>query len=878
MNRLSFLFFTYLLASPAFAQSKAGDILLVSVGESANRYSDVAVHLQGLLTGTVDWDDTQVDILEESDIESLADGFYDPNPEDIALRAQVTEGYGSVVLFPTISETPTGTIEYSEFGNGPQNVYDDPPLDNEYFAPEVFYEGSTQLAKLILNAGSTPLLFLPQNSDEAVTDYGPVMYRVANGVGLQMVPGAYAVAAASNPTEPEIDYLYACSLYTQLTGLNASNASYSPAGIPSAEATALANTADTTVNLQKTATHYTTSYENEGAVVYRNLDVTSAPFNDVIRYFYKGSSTQDFTSDALNKIIASNPAATSASRKLGTRNGFNSGGVRYWHPDDLEPQGFKFSLEPDQAAFMYVSGSWSGADAQTVIDLDQENMVPMAFDWLKSFAIAPAVSGTASTTNALDFHSCLELYFNYAERGWKLIPLTIGMGRINEVVPNFVASDDAIHSSDPLLYMNAYMMLTSALGTQVPLPTNITAADIHRGTYTTEQIQQACLIGYDIITELANLSETGDFVPDSDLTISTTELPPASLGDPFSQQLSATGGDGVYSWEVAADTVLPEGLTLSNSGLLSGTISSGQGTSGVAFQVSDGAGAFRKVGLKLVTPLPAEDVTVGAEIFAELNTNYGTDTIATMFSALQTAPDGLATFRIAISVDPKEGTAINSDGAALWGINSGEGNSNLWTTFEGDQSESVDPISDIRIVDFNPNGGDLTADDFIDLTFTSVTVSNGANRADRVRIVADGTANATDGVRLPESPSTVNLRALTGTPIVSSFTLSTGSLNSSNRWNISSVGVEYTFRAPVLEGYDAWAASFGLTGNDALPDADSEKAGPETATPISSNSPSGWTPPCSMPVPRKRTFPRKSMALIISSTNTSAEPTASPWD
>ena len=833
LNRLPTLFSILLMTSPAFSQEKADDILMVSVGESSDRYSEVAVHLQGLLAGTAGWEDSSVDILEDSDIESLADGFYDPNPEDIALRAQVVEGYNSVVLIPTLSQTPTGTIEYREFGGGPTNVYDDPPFDNEYFAPEVFYEGSTQLAKLILNAGSTPLLFLPQNSDEALTDYGPVMYRVANGVGLQMVPGAYAVAAASNPTQLEIDYLYACSLYTQLTGLNANAANYSPANIPSANATALANTAETTVNLQETATHYTTSYKEEGAVVCRSLDITSAPFNNVIRYFYKGTSTQDFTRDALNKIIDSNPAASSASRKLGTRNGVYSPGVRYWHPDDLTPEAGqvgKFSLEPNQAAFMFVSGSFSGADAQTVIDLDQENMVPMAFDWIKSFLIEPRVSGTASTADALDFHSCLELYFNYAERGWKLIPLTIGMGRINEVVPNFVASDDAIHSSDPLLYMNAYMMLTSALGTQPPLPTNITAADIHRGTYTTEQIQQACLIGYDVITELANLSETGDFVPDSDLAITTTDLPAVPVGEPFSFQLSAAGGDGTFAWEIIADTALPEGLSLSNSGLLSGTVTEGQGTRSIAFQVTDGAGSFRKAGLNLTTPLPVGDTTTTVDIRAERNTNYGTDAIATMFSEVQTAPDGLATFRIAISVDPKEGTAINSDGAPLWGINSGEGNTTLWTTFEGTQSESVDSIADIRVVDFNPNGGSLTTDIFTDLSFTTITVRNGANARDRVKVTAGGVENSPGGVTLPSDPAIIDLQGLAGTPIVSSFSLANGNIgNSRDRWNVESVGVEYTTRiVPVDEPadeYATWAASFGLTGNDALPDADSESGG-----------------------------------------------------
>lgn len=628
---VSFLF-TIVMASPALAQDKSNDILLVSVGESSDRYSDVAVHLQGLLAGADGFGGAQVEIVEDSRIESLADGFYDPNPEDQSLRDQVALGYRNVILIPTLNTTPNGTIEYTEFNGGPTDVYDEAPLDNKYFAPEVFYEGSTQFSKLILNAGSTPKIFLPSNADENVNDFGPVMDRVANGVGMELIPGAYAVESAGAISNAQEQYLYASSIFTQLTGLNAGTAGYSPAGISSGDAAALENTAEATVISHQATEHYNTSYETEGAVVYRNLDVTSEPFNDVVRYMYKGSSTHNWTRDALNKFIDSNPETERAFRKLGTRNGA-SYGTRYWHPDDLDPddpenQIAKFSREPDEAAFMFVSGSWKGADAQDVIDLDQANMIPMVFDWIKSFAISPAVSGTASTLDALDYHSSVELYFNYTERGWKLIPLTIGMGRLNEAVPNFVASDDGLHASDPLIHMNAYMMLSSALGAQFPLP-EITAADIHRGSYTTEEIHQAALIGHDLIKELAHLSETGDFVPDSDLLISTDELLEARVGEQYSYQLSATGGDAAHGWELISDTELPGDLSLSSEGLLSGTVMDDTGTWNLAFKVTDGTGAFRKVGLKLsvvATNLPGDadsDFDVDEDDYNAWKSGYG---------------------------------------------------------------------------------------------------------------------------------------------------------------------------------------------------------------------------------------------------------------
>ena len=595
------------------SQDRSNDILLVSVGESSDDYADAATHLFGLLAGADGFADARVDLVQDSNIESLADGFYDQNPEDVRLRLQVAQGYRQVILIPTINTTPNGTIEYTEFGGGPMDVYDDAPLDNKYFAPEVFYEGVNQLSKLILNAGSTPVIFLPNNADEQVNDFGPVMQRVANGVGLNLIPGAQAVQAAGSISSAEEQFLYACSIFTQLTGLNASSSTYSPVGISSETAVALGNTAETTLNSYQVAERYTTSYELDGAVVYRNLDVSSDQFNDVVRYMYKGSSTHDWTRDALNTIVNSNPLTTAARRKLGTRNGFTFG-TRYWHPDDISSQGFKFGLEPNEAAFMYVSGSWNGADAQTVIDLSQANMIPMAFDWIKSFAIPPAVRGTASTVDALDYHSCSELYFNYTERGWKLIPLTIGMGRINEAVPNFVASDDAVHISDPLLYMNANMMLSSALGTDFPFPDEITPADLHRGSYTTEQIRTAAVIGHELIKELAYLSETGGFVPDSNLQISTDDLLGAQVGQQYSFQLSASGGDADYSWEIVSDGGLPQGLTLSSDGLISGTVMDDFETWDAAIKVTDGTGAFRKSGVQLSTGVLLGDVNLDGTV------------------------------------------------------------------------------------------------------------------------------------------------------------------------------------------------------------------------------------------------------------------------
>jgi hypothetical protein len=60
--------------------------------------------------------------------------------------------------------------------------------------------------------------------------------------------------------------------------------------------------------------------------------------------------------------------------------------------------------------------------------------------------------------------------------------------------------------------------------------------------------------------------------PTPPLTITTGLLPPALVGTPYSVQLAASNGSGTLTW--TASPFVPTGLTLSSSGLISGTPSS----------------------------------------------------------------------------------------------------------------------------------------------------------------------------------------------------------------------------------------------------------------------------------------------------------------
>jgi hypothetical protein len=55
------------------------------------------------------------------------------------------------------------------------------------------------------------------------------------------------------------------------------------------------------------------------------------------------------------------------------------------------------------------------------------------------------------------------------------------------------------------------------------------------------------------------------------LIVTTTSLAAATVSSPYQQPLAASGGSAAYTWSVMAGSYLPAGLTLSSSGVLSGT-------------------------------------------------------------------------------------------------------------------------------------------------------------------------------------------------------------------------------------------------------------------------------------------------------------------
>ncbi len=106
------------------------------------------------------------------------------------------------------------------------------------------------------------------------------------------------------------------------------------------------------------------------------------------------------------------------------------------------------------------------------------------------------------------------------------------------------------------------------------------------------------------------------------LTITTSALPAAQLGQFYQAQLAAAGGTGTNTWSVAGGN-LPLGITLSSGGLLSGLPTNG-GSFEVLFRVTDSAG---------LTATRTLTLAVGSNILGFLTTSLPQAYIGQVYSA-----------------------------------------------------------------------------------------------------------------------------------------------------------------------------------------------------------------------------------------------------
>ena len=111
------------------------------------------------------------------------------------------------------------------------------------------------------------------------------------------------------------------------------------------------------------------------------------------------------------------------------------------------------------------------------------------------------------------------------------------------------------------------------------------------------------------------------------LVVTTTTLPGATVGSPYSKTLQATGGTPSYSWALATGS-LPPGLGLSLSGVISGTPTTA-GTYTLTVKVSDSNGATAISGTLSIVAAPTVKITTTTLPGATINVAYSQTLMAT---------------------------------------------------------------------------------------------------------------------------------------------------------------------------------------------------------------------------------------------------------
>ena len=120
------------------------------------------------------------------------------------------------------------------------------------------------------------------------------------------------------------------------------------------------------------------------------------------------------------------------------------------------------------------------------------------------------------------------------------------------------------------------------------------------------------------------------------LGVATLSLPNGTTNVAYSQQLQAIGGTSPYTWTKTSGT-LPAGLSLTTSGLISGTPTATVTNTPLTFKVTDSLSATASASLTLTINLPTGPASIaatsGTPQSASINTAFGSVLTATVKDA-----------------------------------------------------------------------------------------------------------------------------------------------------------------------------------------------------------------------------------------------------
>jgi large repetitive protein len=121
----------------------------------------------------------------------------------------------------------------------------------------------------------------------------------------------------------------------------------------------------------------------------------------------------------------------------------------------------------------------------------------------------------------------------------------------------------------------------------LPAGISLSGAGVFSGTPTTGGTASFTVKVTDSESPAVSVSQAFSIAVQAPLSITTTSLSAANIGVSYSTQLTASGGVSPYIWSISAGA-LPVGLTLSSSGLISGTPTA-SGSFSFTIQVVDSA-------------------------------------------------------------------------------------------------------------------------------------------------------------------------------------------------------------------------------------------------------------------------------------------------
>ena len=281
---------------------------------------------------------------------------------------------------------------------------------------------------------------------------------------------------------------------------------------------------------------------------------------------------------------------------------------------------------------------------------------------------------------------------------------------------------------------------------------------------------------------------TGTFTitinPTPQLQVTTPSLPAGTQGVRYSNSLAATGGVPPYSWSLTSGP-LPAGLTLSGTGIISGTPTGQSGTFPITAQVTDTLGnTASSSGLTLVINAGALVITTGALPGGTQSVPYS----VTMSAAGGTPP---YTWSLRFGTLPS-GLTLNPSTGVISGTPTASGGNSV--EFQVRDSASPPATFDSPPFAVNINPALTNAALSGDYAFSFSGYNNGTPVVAAGRFTADGTGLISNGLldaNRAGAPPVVGL-PFTGTYSITADGLGTMTFNTSGPSLVLAVAVDST--------------------------------------------------------------------------------------